>query len=190
MILMNGRLSWVFPRFIAIKTTGNQYDVIVNEIKEKWNSYFPEASFDYFFLDQYFDSQYRTDRRFGKIVAIFAALAIFISILGLWALTSLNVSKKVKDAGIRKIHGADSMNILFHFSREILILILVAFIIAVPASLVLIKNWLLNYAFRTEIGIWIYIAGGMITLAIAMITVGLQSWRAATRNPVEALRYE
>ncbi len=190
MILMNGRLSWVFPKFIAIKTTGKKYDVTVNEIKEKWNSYFPEASFDYFFLDQFFDSQYKADKRFGKIVAIFAALAIFISILGLWALTALNVSKKVKSAGIRKIHGADSMNILLHFSREILILILVAFVIAVPASLVLMKNWLLNYPFRTEIGIWIYVTGGIIILVVAIITVVLQSWRAATRNPVEALRYE
>jgi putative ABC transport system permease protein len=71
-----------------------------------------------------------------------------------------------------------------------MILILIAFIIAIPISLVVMKNWLLNYAFRTDIGVWIYVVGGIITLMIAMITVCWQSWRAATRNPVEALRYE
>ena len=190
MIIRNGRLRWVPPRFFAIKTAGNNYDEIIRVIKEKWNSYFPEASFDYFFLDQYFDSQYRADRRFGKIVTIFTGLAFFISILGLWALTVLSVSKKVKEAGIRKIFGASSLNIIYNFSREIMILILIAFIIAIPVSLVVMKNWLLNYAFRTDIGLWIYVIGGIITLAIAMITVGWQSWRTATSNPVEALRYE
>lgn len=190
MIIRNGRLRWVPPRFFAIKTAGNNYEVIIRVIKEKWISYFPEASFDYFFLDQYFDSQYRADRRFGKIVAIFTGLAFFISILGLWALTVLSVSKKVKEVGIRKIFGANSLNIIYNFSREIMILILIAFIIAIPISLVVMKNWLLNYAFRTDIGVWIYVVGGIITLMIAMITVCWQSWRAATRNPVEALRYE
>ncbi len=190
MIIRNGRLRWVPPRFFAIKTAGNQNEDMIRAINEKWNAYFPEASFDYFYLDQYFNNQYRTDRRFGKIVAIFTALAFFISILGLWALTALSVSKKVKDAGIRKIHGAHSLNIIYYFSREILILILIAFIIAVPVSLVVMKNWLLNYAFRTDIGLWIYVAGVIITLVIAMITVAWQSWRVATRNPVEALRYE
>jgi putative ABC transport system permease protein len=190
MIIRNGRLRWVPPRFFAIKTAGNNYEEIIRVIKEKWISYFPEASFDYFFLDQYFDSQYRADRRFGKIVAIFTGLAFFISILGLWALTVLSVSKKVKEVGIRKIFGANSLNIIYNFSREIMILILIAFIIAIPVSLVVMKNWLLNYAFRTDIGVWIYVVGGIITLMIAMITVCWQSWRAATRNPVEALRYE
>jgi putative ABC transport system permease protein len=190
MIIRNGRLRWVPPRFYAIRISGNQYNEIIKVLKEKWISYFPEASFDYFFLDQYFDSQYRADKRFGKIVTIFTVLAFIISILGLWALTAMNVSKKVRDVGIRKIHGAHSLDILYHFSREIIILILIALIIAVPVSILVMKGWLLNYAFRTEIGIWIYVVGGSVTLAIAIITVGWQSWRAATRNPVETLRYE
>ena len=190
MIIRNGRLRWVPPKLIAIKTTGNQYNEMIKLIKEKWNSYFPEASFDYFLLDQYFNDQYKADRRFGKIVTVFTVLALFISILGLWALTAFNVSKKVKDVGIRKIHGAHSLNIIYHFSKEIMILILIAFIVAVPVSVVIMKNWLLSYAFRTDIGLWIYLAAGVITLAIALMTVSWQSWRAATRNPVEALRYE
>lgn len=190
MILRNGRLSWVPPRFLAIKTSGTKYDEIVRSIRERWNSYFPEASFNYFFLDQYFDSQYKSDRRFGEIVIIFTVIAFFISILGLWALTVLSVSKKVKEAGIRKIHGATSHNIFFHLSKEIIRLIFVAYIIAVPVSLMLMKGWLHNFAFRTNINILIYIAGGFITLAIAVIIVGWQSRKVATTNPVEAIRYE
>ena len=190
MILINGRLRWVPPRFIVIKTAGNQYNAILDLIQKRWSSYFPEASFDYFFLDRFFDNQYKTDRRFGKIVGIFTGLAFFISILGLWALTAFTVSKKVKEVGVRKIFGAQTMEIFYLFSKEIVLLILVALVIATPASVLVMKNWLLNYAFRTNITLWIYIGGGLVTLTIAMITVGWQSWRAATRNPVEALRYE
>ncbi|MBK8883203.1 MAG: ABC transporter permease [Bacteroidales bacterium] len=190
MLLRNGRLSWVPPRFIIIKTAGRQYDKNLDLIQKSWNSYFPEASFDYFFLDSFFNNQYKSDKRFGKIITIFTGLAFFISVLGLWGLAAFTVSKKVKDAGVRKIYGARAGNIIYLFSREIVLLILIALCIATPVSIIVMKNWLLNYAFHITIPYWIYFAGGIITIAIAMITVGWQSWRAATRNPVEALRYE
>jgi putative ABC transport system permease protein len=190
MLLKNGRISWVPPRFIAIKTTDNKYDKTLEMIHKQWSSYFPDASFDYFFLDSYFDSQYKSDRLFGKIVSIFTGLAFFISVLGLWGLASFTASKKVKDVGIRKIFGARIENIVYQFSKEIVILILIALLIATPVSILIMKNWLLNFAFRITIPYWIYLAGGIITLSIAMITVSLQSWKTATRNPVESLRYE
>jgi putative ABC transport system permease protein len=190
MILRNGRLRWVPPRFIAIKTAGNNYDAIVDLIQARWKTYFPESSFDYFFLDSFFDNQYKTDKRYGNIVSIFTGLAFFISVLGLWALAAFTASKKIKEVGIRKIFGSGSGEIIYRFSKEIVILIIIAFIIATPVSILIMKNWLLNYAFHTNIPAWIYISGGLVTLIIAMITVAWQSWRAATRNPVEALRYE
>ncbi len=100
------------------------------------------------------------------------------------------MSKKVKEVGIRKIHGAQPADILYHFSREIMILILISFVIAVPVSLVLMKNWLLNYAFRTTIGIWIFIEGGIITVTIAILIIGWLSWKVSGSNPVGSLRYE
>jgi putative ABC transport system permease protein len=190
MILRNGRLRWVPPRFIAIKTAGNNFNAIVDLIQTRWKTYFPDSSFDYFFLDNFFDNQYKTDKRYGNIVSIFTGLAFFISVLGLWALAAFTASKKIKEVGIRKIFGSGSGEIIYLFSREIVILILIAFIIATPVSILIMKNWLLNYAFHTNIPAWIYISGGLVTLIIAMITVAWQSWRAATRNPVEALRYE
>lgn len=190
MLLKNGRISWVPPRFIAVKTTDKTHDKTLDVIHKQWSTYFPDASFDYFFLDSYFDNQYKSDRLFGKIVSIFTGLAFFISVLGLWGLASFTASKKVKDVGVRKIFGARIGNIIYQFSKEIVVLILIALLIATPISILIMKNWLLNYAFRIPIPYWIYLAGGIITLSIAMITVCLQSWKTATRNPVEALRYE
>ena len=142
------------------------------------------------FLDSFFDNQYQTDRRFGHIVGVFTALAFFISGLGLWALAAFTASKKTKEVGVRKVLGAQTSNIIYLFSKEIILLILIALAIATPISVLVMKNWLLNYAFRTNISWWIYLVGGVVTLCIAILTILWQSWRAATRNPVEALRYE
>jgi len=190
MFVLNGRIGWIPQKYIAVKTVGKNYDEMLNLLKTRWNSYFPEASFDYFFLDHFFDQQYKTDRRFGQIVSVFTGIAFFISILGLWALSAFTASKKTKEVGVRKVLGAQSGSIIYLFSKEIIVLILIAFAIATPLSVFVMKSWLMNYAFRTGINIWIYIAGGIITIGIALLTVSWQSWRAATRNPVEALRYE
>ncbi len=190
MLIPNGKIGWVPGRFIAIKTAGTNYDTVLNQIRSSWQSYFPESSFDYFFLDSFFDAQYKADRRFGHIVGIFTVLAFFISGLGLWALAAFTASKKVKEVGVRKVLGAHSGNIIYLFSREIIILISLALVIATPASVLVMKNWLQNYAFRTTISPWIYITGGVVTIGIAMLTILWQSWKAATRNPVVALKYE
>jgi putative ABC transport system permease protein len=190
MFVQNGRLGWIGPRFIAIKTAGDNYDAVLNLVKSRWQTYFPEASFDYFFLDSFFDNQYKTDKRFGQIVGIFTALAFFISGLGLWALAAFTASKKIKEVGVRKVLGAQTGNIVFLFSKEIVVLILIALAISTPISILVMKSWLMNYAFRTDISLWVYVLGGSITIAIAMLTIGWQSWKAAVRNPVEALRYE
>ena len=190
MFVLNGRVGWITPKFIAIKTTSPDYETALNSIRNTWNSYFPEASFDYFFLDQYFNDQYKSDHRFGMIVGIFTALAFFIAILGLWALAAFTASKKVKEVGVRKVLGAEIRSIVYLFSKEIILLILVSLVIATPISVWVMKGWLNNYAFHTGINFWIYILGGIITIFIAFITVSWQSLRAATRNPVEALRYE
>jgi putative ABC transport system permease protein len=190
MLLRNGRISWVPPRFIAIRTEDNQYNKVLDLIKKQWASYFPDASFDFFFLDSFFDSQYKSDRRFGKIVSIFTGLAFFISVLGLWGLSAFTASKKVKDAGVRKIFGARTGNIIYLFSYEIVGLILIAFLIATPISILIMNNWLGNFAFRIPLPYSVYIVGGLITLLIALVTVVWQSWKSATGNPVDALRYE
>jgi len=190
MFVLNGRLAWVPLKYIALKTNSADYDSAVQLIKDRWNAYFPQASFDYFFLDQFFDNQYKADRRFGRIVSVFTGLAFLISMLGLWALAAFTASKKVKEVGVRKVLGANKHHIFYLFSREILLLILVALLIATPLSIWVMNNWLANFAFRTGISYWIYAVGGLLTILVALATISWQSWRAAVRNPVEALRYE
>ncbi len=190
MFLYNGSIGWVNPRFIAIKTNSNNYADIIASIKTDWESYFPDANFDYFFLDQFFDIQYKTYRQFGRIVGIFTGLALFIAILGLWALAAYSLSQKVKEVGVRKVLGAQTLSIIYQFSKEIVSLILIALVIAVPLSWIFMRHWLMNYAFHINISGWIYALGGITTMGIAILTVTWQSWKAATRNPVEALRYE
>jgi putative ABC transport system permease protein len=105
-------------------------------------------------------------------------------------LATFTASKKVKEVGVRKVLGAQVGHVVFLFSKEIVTLLIIAIVIAVPISVFAMKSWLLNYAFRTEISWWVYLLGGALTLGIAMLTIAWQSWKAATRNPVEALRYE
>ena len=190
MFVQNGRLGWVRPRYIAVKIKGNDYDTALASIRKQWSEYFPEASFDYFFLDQFFNDQYKNDRRFGNVVAVFTAFAFFISILGLWALAAFTASKKVKEVGVRKVLGAQIKSIVYLFSKEIITLILISLLIASPLSFWVMQNWLSNYAFHTGINLWVYVTGGIVTIFIAIVTVSWQSWKAATRNPVESLRYE
>jgi putative ABC transport system permease protein len=190
MFIPTGKIGWVPERYIAIKTAGTNYDALLNQIKTSWQSYFPESSFDYFFLDNFFDQQYKDDKRFGRIVVLFTVLAFFISGLGLWALAAFTASKKIKEVGVRKVLGAQTGNIIYLFSKEIVLLILIALVISTPVSVLIMRSWLLNYAFRTSVSLWIYIACGIATIGIAMMTILWQSWKAATRNPVEALRYE
>ncbi len=190
MFLPNGRIGWIPPRFIAIRTAGKNPEQVLDLVKSRWNAYFPDAGFNYFFLNNFYDSQYKADKRFGLIVSIFTALAFFISILGLWALAAYTATQKMKEVGVRKVLGAQTGHVVYLFSKEIVILILVALLTATPLSYYVMNNWLQNYAFHTSISFWVYITGGLLTIGIAMTTVFWQSWRAATRNPVEALRYE
>lgn len=190
MFVMNNRLGWIPQRFIVVKMAGGSPEQMLAMLADSWHDYFPQASFDYFFLDQYFNAQYQGDRQFGQLVSLFTALAFFISMLGLWALAAYTASKKVKEVGVRKVLGANTNSIFYLFSREILLLILLALLLATPLSVWVMERWLSNFAFRTEINYWIYVLGGLLTLGIAFLTICWQSWRAAVRNPVEALRYE
>jgi len=127
---------------------------------------------------------------FLEKLSVFLPDSHFLSLYLDYGISLFHCFKKVKDVGVRKIFGARIGNIVYQFSKEIVVLILIALLIATPISILIMKNWLLNYAFRIAIPYWIYLAGGIITISIAMITVSLQSWKTAVRNPVEALRYE
>ncbi len=162
----------------------------IHSIKNVWEDVFPGNPFDYFFLDEHFNRQYQTDMRFGQLSGLFTLLAIIIGCMGLFGLSSLNVSVRMREVGIRKTLGASVPTIIHLLIKDFLKLIGIAVLIALPISYFYFKNWLTNYAFQTEIGWWFFGIPIFVILLIAIFTVFFQVIRAAIANPVNSLRHE
>jgi ABC-type antimicrobial peptide transport system permease subunit len=162
----------------------------VEFIKKTFKSFDPGLPIDFHFLDDDYDNLYRTEQRMGKIFGYFSFLAIIISCLGLIGLSSFMTQRRTKEIGIRKINGAKSIEIFFLLSREYIICVMISIIIACPIAWYAMNKWLQNFAYRIDISLWIFALAGSIAVLIALLTVSFQSYRAASRNPVEALRYE
>lgn len=190
MFIMNGRISWVPAEYIAVKLSSDDLNPKVEALKSLWKEYFPESSFDSFFLDSYFNQQYTADVRFSRVIAFFTALAFFITIMGVWALSAYTANRKVKEIGIRKVLGASKMDVMKLFSKGILNMVVIAFLIAVPLSYILMSQWLNHFAFRTGISVWLYFFGAIIALLIVLVTVLWQSVLVNVQKPVESLRME
>jgi putative ABC transport system permease protein len=179
--------------------TSNFYSVRINPanapqtiaaIKTVWQRHFPADPFRYFFLDEYFNKQYVENERFGAVFGLFAGLAIVIACLGLLGLSAYNVIQRTKEIGIRKILGASTNHLLFILSRDFLLLVGFAFLIAVPITWWAMNNWLQEFAYRIHIGWWIFAIAGALAFSIALLTVGLQALKATLANPVKSLRTE
>jgi putative ABC transport system permease protein len=162
----------------------------LDEIKRVWMSFAPEWPFDYLFLDDNFEKQYRAEQRLGKIFGAFGFIAIFIACLGLFGLAAFTAGRRTREIGIRKVLGATASGIVNLLSREFIKLVLVANVIAWPAAYFAMNKWLQSFAYRIDISWWIFALAGMLTLLIALLTVSAQAIKAALANPVEALRYE
>ena len=162
----------------------------VEYIKKTYNSFNPSYPLNFHFLDDDYDNLYRTEQRMGKIFGYFSFLAIIISCLGLIGLSSFMTERRTKEIGIRKINGAKSNEIFSLLSKEYIIWVMISIIIACPIAWYVMNKWLQNFAYRINIGWWVFALAGVIALLIALLTVSFQSYRAASKNPVEALRYE
>jgi putative ABC transport system permease protein len=190
MFILNGRIDWVPAQYIAVKISGNDMAASMNLLKNNWNNYFPESSFDAFFLDSFYNEQYIADVHFEKVAGFFTALAIFITMLGLWALSSYTAVKKTKEIGIRKVYGAGVKDILLLFSKKMLLIFVIAFLITVPVSWFVMNEWLNGFAFHTNISLLIYVLGGLAIVTVSLLTVIWQSWSVAMQTPVKSLRTE
>lgn len=162
----------------------------VAEMESVWKNIEPDQPFRLSFVDENLRANYRREIRTQKLLTIMSLLAIFISMLGLYGLSMQIIQRRTKEIGIRKVNGATISEILAMLNRRFVIWIVVAFIIAVPLTYYAMTKWLETFAYKTSLSWWIFMAGGLATLLVALITVSWQSWRAATKNPVEALRYE
>jgi len=169
--------------------TGNIMEV-VNKAKKTWSAAFPQSPLQFFFLDEYFNRQYKSDELFSTILWWFTVLAVIVASLGLLGLSLYTVAKRTKEIGIRKVLGANIIQITTLITKDYIKLILYAGLIAVPAAYFILQNWLKDYAFHVQIGVWFFILPVVLIVVIALLTVLYQSLKAALANPVESLRTE
>jgi putative ABC transport system permease protein len=163
---------------------------IVESVNKTYKSFNNPNPVYFHFLDDDFDKLYRTEKRMGKIFGYFSLLAIIISCLGLIGLSSFMAERRTKEIGIRKINGAKSVEIFSLLSKEYILWVMISILIACPVAWYLMNRWLQNFAYRISICWWVFALAGILAMVIAFLTVSWQSYKAAGKNPVEALRYE
>jgi putative ABC transport system permease protein len=176
--------------YLSIKTPASRAGETISLVKSTWDKFFPGNTFEYFFLDEHFDQQYKADQRFGQVFGLFTLLAILVACLGLFGLASFTTIQRTKEIGIRKVLGASVLRILKLLYQEFAILLIIAFVIAVPLAWLTIVNWLQGYAFRINIQWYYFLIPFASILVIALLTVSFQSIKAAIANPVKSLRTE
>ncbi len=174
----------------AIKIRSSNLLATKDAVQRTWDKFYPEYATNSYFLDDNINEFYKQENQLSLLYKIFAGLAILISCLGLYGLVSFMAVQKVKEVGVRKVLGASVKNIVFLFSREFTLLILIAFLVAAPLAWYFMNNWLGNFAYRVNMGVGVFSAAILITLLIAWMTVGYKSVKAARANPVKSLRSE
>ena len=176
--------------YYSYRVDGANAESTMQQLGKIWKKLYPMDEFLYFFSDREFEAQYRSDVAFNRILTLSALLALLISCLGLLSLAIFNANHRIKEIGIRKVNGARISEVLIMLNLDFVKWVAIAFVIATPIAWYAMHKWLENFAYKTTLSWWIFALAGILALGIALLTVSWQSWRAATRNPVEALRYE
>jgi len=176
--------------YIFIKIYGKNIPDIVEKVKTEFKENFEGQYFEYYFLDEFFNTQYKSHIQLFRCFALFSILAIIIISLSLFGLVMMISVTHTKEIGIRKVNGATVRELLLMLTGDYVVLIGIAFIIATPVIWFVLNLWLKNFAYKTELRWWIFALAGLLAIIIALLTVSWQSLRTATRNPVESLRYE
>jgi putative ABC transport system permease protein len=176
--------------YINVKISNNNIAGALEKIKFTWDELCPAFAFEYKFLNETYDLQYKSEKTFENLLFSFALLALFIASIGLFGLSIYSTERKTKEIGIRKINGAKITEILAMLNKDSVKWVVVSFIVSCPIAYFVMNAWLQKFAYRTALSWGVFAIAGLIALGIAILTVSWQSWRVATRNPVEALRYE
>jgi putative ABC transport system permease protein len=176
--------------YLSVKTPASRAGQTIAQVKTSWDKFFPGNTFEYFFLDDHFNDQYKADQRFGQVFGLFTSLAILVACLGLFGLASFTTLQRTKEIGIRKVLGASVTGILKLLYREFALLLLIAFVVAAPLAWFTVTNWLQGYAFRINVHWSYFVLPFAVIIVIALLTVSFQSIKAAIANPVKSLRTE
>jgi putative ABC transport system permease protein len=173
-----------------LKLNTNDMAKTIAQVEKTYKSVYPESAFEYFFLDEFFDQQYKVEQHFGQVFSLFSGFAIFVACLGLFGLTLITITQRIKEIGIRKVLGASVPNILLLLSKDFMKLILIANVIALPLAYWGCHQWLQNYTFRIHFNILFFIIPMIMVFLIALFTISFQAIKAALANPVKSLRSE
>lgn len=188
-------MVWRIPEtpyygYMLAKISPDGVEQTISQLRKTWQASQPDKPFEFYFLDEDIQQQYETEEKWQKAISGAALLAIVIASLGLFGLIALILIERTKEIGIRKVLGASIPDITWLVSRQFVLLLLVASLVAIPVSWWAMRHWLENFQFRIDIQIFVFLLAIGLTLVLALLTTGLQSIKAASRNPVEALRYE
>jgi len=178
------------PDYISARLHTSNISETMDWIRKEWDTMAGSYPFQYTFMDDTFESQYRSEERLGTLFTVFGIITIFIACLGLFGLMAFMVTKRTKEIGIRKVLGASVVDIVTLLSKDFIKLVILGFLIAIPIAWYATNQWLADFAYRIEIGLDIFALAGISALLIVFLTVSWQSISAAMQNPVENLRNE
>jgi len=176
--------------YISVRLTTQNYTSTINAIESKWKEFLPNNPLQYYFMDEDFEQMYIQEKQNAQMAVIFSVLAIFIAALGLFGLTSFTVEQRTKEIGVRKAMGSSVAGIYYVISKEVIVLVTISAIIAWPIVYYWAGKWLENFYFRMNLGLFTFVAGLIIALAIAILTISYRILRAARVNPAQSLKYE
>ncbi|MCE7059847.1 ABC transporter permease [Dyadobacter sp. CY343] len=176
--------------FYSIKVAGPDMERTIQLVKDKYLSFFPGNDFEYFFMDEHFDEQYKDDKIFGQISSFFSLMAVAIATLGIFGLSSYTIAQRTKEIGVRKVLGATVAGIVQLLSKEFLKLVAIAILIGSPIAWFGVREWLNDFAYKVDIEWWMFVVSGLLALFIAFATVSSQAIKAALMNPAKSLKSE
>jgi len=177
-------------RQLSLKVDKEELQETIAFVEETWKTFEPHLEFRYRFTDSQFDALYRSEDRLGRIITVFSAIAIAVACLGLFGLASYTAEQRTKEIGIRKVLGASIPGLILMLMRQFLRWVVLSNVIAWPVAYFLMNRWLQEYAYRIEFGWWICPLAGGVALVVTLMTVGYQTMKTTTANPVKSLRYE
>jgi putative ABC transport system permease protein len=191
MAIRESAIDWLPRRFVSVRFAANApIDALLRQAEVRWERLFADSPFDAFFVDRFYDQQYRAESRFGTIFALFAGLALSIALVGLWTLSLFAANRRRKELGVRKVFGATGPELFYSLSSEFLGLVAAAVVVGVPLAWAVMSSWLSRYPFRMDISPWLFAVPALTVVAVTLATVGGQVWLTLRANPVRALRSE
>lgn len=190
-MILEQNLHWDFAvGYYTLKFDAKRSKEVLSAVSKVWETIYPIEVASFHFTDEVFDSQYQAEHKFRTIITVGSLLALFISCIGLFAIASFDTQKRIKEIGVRRVNGARVFEIMKMLNIDFLKWVAIGFIVATPLAWYGMNLWLESFAYKTELSWWIFAASGLSAMIIAFLTISWKSYIAASKNPVEALRYE